>query len=95
MTETRVPLGRFLLTSDGKQWVLVRERVATEGKQQGETVDSTIGYFSHLGAAIYRAAEQNLRESGSTTVEELHDELIRFRADCDTLLDPWKKPQRG
>jgi len=81
-----IRIGKFIITSDDRQYVLSEEKVSKSGKTAGQTYTNDIGYYCKLVDVLNALLELKLRRSDTTTLESFKNDYMSFREELRKYL---------
>jgi hypothetical protein len=81
-----IKIGKFIITSDDRQYVLSEEKISKSGKSEGNTYTDDIGYYCKLVDVLNALLELKLRRSDATTLGEFKNDYMSFREELKNYL---------
>lgn len=79
----------YYIKTNGQEVILLKEKTVKEGKNAGNTVESTVGYYQSVEGALSKVARMKVAEDSkdTITIKEYVDALSQIKNDIANTIN--------
>lgn len=72
---------KYFINSDERNYILVKKRIATQGKNKGKEILVNVGYFGNVEHLLKRLVENEIKESDITELKQINSLINKITTD--------------
>ena len=82
-----IPIGKYRITSDARQFRIVEDTIVQDGKNKGEPHEIIHGNYFHLGHAIQGLLRLHVLKSDAQSLRDILNIMGEFKKTIEYSLD--------
>ncbi|MBT0729560.1 DUF5405 family protein [Rosenbergiella nectarea] len=82
----KIEIENYVITADQHQFILSEKKVAQKGKNEGQEILTTVGYFQKLSWLIQALIVKEVRQSNVESLQALEVLIKSIGEKCESLL---------